>query len=44
MARTGDSAEIANVVGFLLSPSASYMTGQTVYVDGGYTAGFPYRQ
>lgn len=42
MGRTADPAEIAGVVGFLASSTASYMTGQTVYVDGGYTAGFPY--
>jgi NAD(P)-dependent dehydrogenase (short-subunit alcohol dehydrogenase family) len=42
MGRTADPAEIAGVVGFLASPAAAYMTGQTVYVDGGYTAGFPY--
>ena len=42
MGRTADPAEIAGVVGFLASSNASYLTGQTVYVDGGYTAGFPY--
>jgi NAD(P)-dependent dehydrogenase (short-subunit alcohol dehydrogenase family) len=35
MARLGDPAEIADVVAFLASDSASYITGETVYADGG---------
>jgi NAD(P)-dependent dehydrogenase (short-subunit alcohol dehydrogenase family) len=35
MKRLGAPAEIANVVAFLLSDAASYMTGETVLVDGG---------
>ena len=35
MKRLGEPAEIASVVAFLLSDSASYMTGDTLLVDGG---------
>lgn len=35
LGRLGDPAEVAAVVLFLASPRASYLTGQTVIVDGG---------
>jgi glucose 1-dehydrogenase len=35
MKRLGEPAEIASVVAFLLSDAASYMSGETVLVDGG---------
>jgi glucose 1-dehydrogenase len=35
MGRTGEVDEIASVAAFLISEDASYITGQTVYVDGG---------
>ena len=37
MGRYGKPAEIAAVIAFLCSPAASYVTGQTLHVNGGVT-------
>ena len=37
--RSGRTSDIANAVLFLASPSAEYVNGQALYVDGGYSAG-----
>ena len=34
----GQPEDIANAVSFLCSDDASWITGQTLFVDGGYTA------
>ena len=38
LGRTADPTEIAEVIAFLASPQASYLTGKTMAVDGGFTA------
>ena len=35
MKRMGSPTEVANVIAFLCSEEASYITGQTIVVDGG---------
>ena len=37
MRRAGGSEEMAAVVAFLCSDEAAYITGQTLFVDGGLT-------
>ena len=34
--RIGEPEDIANIIGFLLSPAAEYMTGQNILIDGGF--------
>lgn len=37
--RLGEVEDVVGVLVFLASPAARFVTGQTIYVDGGYTAG-----
>jgi NAD(P)-dependent dehydrogenase (short-subunit alcohol dehydrogenase family) len=39
LGRMAQPADIADVVAFLCSPAARYVSGQTLFVDGGYLAG-----
>ncbi len=34
--RVGEPEDIANIIGFLLSPAAEYVTGQNILIDGGF--------
>jgi NAD(P)-dependent dehydrogenase (short-subunit alcohol dehydrogenase family) len=46
LGRFGESAEVAALAAFLASDDASYITGQTIYIDGGWTSwgGWPVKQ
>ena len=35
MGRVGDPIEVGRVVAFLASEASSYITGETIYADGG---------
>jgi NAD(P)-dependent dehydrogenase (short-subunit alcohol dehydrogenase family) len=39
LGRAGDPAEVAEAIRYISSPQANYLTGQTLFLDGGMTAG-----
>ena len=42
LGRLGDPGDIAGLVVYLISDAASYITGQTIVVDGGMTIPLPF--
>ena len=45
LGRVGETKEVSSLVAFLCMPASSYITGQTICVDGGFTAnGFSPRE
>jgi 3-oxoacyl-[acyl-carrier protein] reductase len=42
MGRSGESAEVAEAAVFLASPLSSYISGQSLVIDGGATAAGPF--
>ena len=44
MGRPGESREVADAVVFLASPLSSYVSGQSLVLDGGATAVGPFRR
>ena len=42
MKRPGDISEVVSLVLFLLSPASSFITGQNIVVDGGFTTGLSF--
>lgn len=38
MGRMGEPKEISSLVAFLCLPAASYITGQVIAIDGGFTS------
>jgi Tropinone reductase 1 len=38
MGRTGEPEEVANVISFLCMKASSYVTGQIISIDGGYSS------
>ncbi|QYB00195.1 SDR family oxidoreductase (plasmid) [Rhodococcus sp. USK10] len=38
MGRLGQPADVSAAIAFFLSAESTFITGQTLYVDGGYTA------
>ena len=39
LGRLGEPGDLVGPLLFLLSPASAFVTGQVLYVDGGYTAG-----